>query len=397
MTRFVENFPDRMTKICSHIHADVVVVGAGVSGVPAAVAAARAGAKTLLIEKRSAPGGTMSASLGFPVCGLFEATPDAAPRLLNCGLTEELYSIVSRDVSEPVAAMGRVTICNCPLPLFESITSRWLEHENLTAFFGISEWSLGVENDRIQSFAFQTSDHMAYSCNPAQVIDCTGSGDVVRKSGAEQIVPDQLPLAGFSAELKNIAEDDMLSIRVPYVLRRAAEAGRLPAFCARTVITPLEQGRALCKFNLPESTPKADAELAVQDSLHVLKQELPAFVNASLLRCSPSILRREGSRMKGRVVLSADDIRTGRSFEDSVARGAWPMEYWDAESGPQYEYVEKAYDIPRRALRSENIENLWAAGRLISADSAALASLRVMGTAMATGEAAGRAAAGESL
>ena len=380
-----------------HIDADVVVVGAGVSGTPAALAAARSGVKTLLIEKESAPGGTMSAGLGFPVCGLFENNPDQPPRLLNGGLSEEFFSIVSREVADPVAAMGRVYVCNCPLSLFNSITFQWLEHPNLTVVFNVPSWSLDIENDHIRSFSFQTPEKTECRCEPAQVIDCTGSGAVIRRSGAAQILPDSLPLAGFSALLENVATDDMLAIRVPYVLRRAVDAGRLPPFCARTVFSPLEPGGALCKFNLPECAPTGDAEQAVRDAFQILKEELPTFAHAALLRCSPSILSREGPRMKGQLILTDDDLRAGRSFGDSVARGAWPMEYWDTESGPQYEYVEKAYDIPLRALRSENIHNLWAAGRLISADSVALASLRVMGTAIATGEAAGRAAAGEIL
>jgi len=69
---------------------DVVIVGAGVSGVPAAVAAARAGAKTLLLEESPRLGGTMVASLGFPLCGLFENDISKSPRLLNGGLSTEL-------------------------------------------------------------------------------------------------------------------------------------------------------------------------------------------------------------------------------------------------------------------------------------------------------------------
>jgi hypothetical protein len=379
--------------------ADVVIIGAGVSGVPAAAAAARCGAKTLLIEKRSAPGGTMSAGLGFPVCGLFEQNPNEPPRLLNGGLSAELFDAVSREVENPVIKMGRVYVCSCPLPLFESVYSRWLDHENLTVFFSIQDWSVEVADSGIRRICFQTSDGTQHHCEAKQMIDCTGTGELIRQSGAEQIVPERLPLAGFCVRLDNVLCDELLPVRVPYLLRRAADAGTLPSFCAFTVFAPTGQGGAICKFNLPDGTSAPDAEQTARSAVRVLKEGLPQLAGAVISRCSPAVLLREESRLKGRVVLDADHIRTGRACEDAAARGGWPMEYWDAAAGPQYEYIETgvAYDIPRGVLQSANIRNLWAAGRAVSADSPALASVRVMGTAIATGEAAGRAAAEEAL
>lgn len=378
---------------------DVVIMGAGVSGVPAAVSAARRGAKTLLLEKRSAPGGTMSASLGFPVCGLFEHNPNKPPRLLNDGLSAELFDAVSREVENPVTKMGRVYVCSCPLPLFESLYLNWLDQENLTTFYNVQEWTVAMVPGRIQSIRFQTSDGTQHVCEAKQMVDCTGSGEVIRQSGAEQIIPDRLPLAGFSMRLDHVQSDDLLPVRVPYLLRRAAEAGTLPPFCAFTVFSPIGSGQGICKFNLPDGTSAANAEQTARAAVQILKEELPQFAAAVISRCSPAVLSREGLRMKGQVVLDADHIRRGRVSENAVARGGWPMEYWDSAAGPQYEYIETgvSYDIPRGALRSADIRNLWAAGRAVSADSAALASVRVMGTAIATGEAAGRAAAEEAL
>jgi len=379
--------------------ADVVLVGAGVSGVPAAVAAARAGAKTLLLEQHSSPGGTMSASLGFPICGLFENDISNPPRLLNEGLSAELFSAISSDVPGPVFAMGKVYVCRCPLLLFESVYTHWLDKENLTVCFGISELSLEMRDNRIHALSFLTADGKPQTCVAKQVLDCTGAGAVVEQSGAKQIIPDQLPLAGFTAQLGGVTNHDLLAVKVPYILRRAVEAGELPAHCTFTTFSMQEAGSALCKFNLPDQIPLAEAKQTARDALACLKKELPEFSSATLNGFSPRVLSREGARLKGQTVLSAEDVRSGRSFEDAVARGAWPMEYWNTETGPEHEYIENgfSYDIPLRALRSENIKNLWAAGRAISADSAALASARVMGTAIATGEAAGGAAARESL
>jgi hypothetical protein len=86
---------------------------------------------------------------------------------------------------------------------------------------------------------------------------------------------------------------------------------------------------------------------------------------------------------------------SGRQFADSVARASWPIEMWDdGRLGPTYEWLDDgcSYDIPRRSLESRDIDNLFAAGRCISASHDALGSARVIGTCLATGEAAGIAA-----
>jgi len=392
MSKAGQNYPSQ-TKV------DVVVVGAGVSGVPAAVAAARAGAKTLLLEQRPSAGGTLSAGLGFPVCGLFENDVSKNPRLLNDGLSAELFSVISREVADPVFAMGQVYVCRCPIALFESIYADWLDVENLTPRFGVRNISVEIQDQRIHALSFQTLEGATQTCEVGQVVDCTGSGVIIQQSGAKQIVPEALPLAGFSVCLKGVENEEMLPLKVPYILRKAADAGELPAYCSFTHFSPLEDGDSLCKFSLPAETSRAEAEQTARRAIARLRKQIPAFHSVEVVQFSPSILQREGIRLKGQSILTGDDVRNGRSFEDGIARGGWPIEYWDTEKGIQYEYIENglSYDIPLGALRSENIKNLWAAGRLLSADSAALASARVMGTAIATGEAAGRAAAMECL
>lgn len=376
---------------------DIIIAGAGVSGVPAAVAATRAGAKTLLIEKAGHVGGTMAASLGFPVCGLFENDISVPPRLLNDGLPKEFFDAVSAEVPDSVFAMGRVRVCRCPVALFESIYTRWLAEENLTVCFGITDLSVTCRANRIEAVGFQTLEKTLQTVEAAQVIDCTGSGEVIQKSGAEQIIPEMLPLAGFSVRLDGVEEDDLLPVNVPYVLRKAVEVGELPAFCTFTGFSPLDGKQALCKFSLPNGTGLTEAKEIVQTALRILREKVPALAALKAVEFSPAVLSREGVRLLGETVLSADDVRSGRRLDDGAARGGWPMEYWDAQAGVQYEYVQegRSYDIPKRSLRSVNIKNLWAAGRLISADSRALASARVMGTAIATGEAVGLAAAKE--
>jgi len=105
---------------------------------------------------------------------------------------------------------------------------------------------------------------------------------------------------------------------------------------------------------------------------------------------------REGRRVIGRYRLTREDVLVGRKFEDGVARASWPIELWEeGQLGASFEYLPdgETYDIPLRCLHARDVENLFVAGRCLSASHEALGSARVIGTCLATGAAAGRAAA----
>jgi hypothetical protein len=94
--------------------------------------------------------------------------------------------------------------------------------------------------------------------------------------------------------------------------------------------------------------------------------------------------------------LTREDVLSGRRFADGVVRASWPIELWEeGRLGPTYEYLEdgQAYDIPLRSLRARDVDNLFVAGRCMSATHEALGSARVIGTCLAAGEAVGIAAA----
>jgi FAD dependent oxidoreductase len=97
----------------------------------------------------------------------------------------------------------------------------------------------------------------------------------------------------------------------------------------------------------------------------------------------------------GPYLLSGADVLGGQKFPDAIARCAWPIEQWNAKGEPRFRYLPAGthYEIPARCLRSSQIENLFMAGKTISADVDAIASARVMGCCLATGAAAGKIAA----
>ena len=132
------------------------------------------------------------------------------------------------------------------------------------------------------------------------------------------------------------------------------------------------------------------------DYLNAFRNSMPGWEDAYLVGTGPQIGVRETRHIVGRGEVTADDVLQARRRPvDGIARCGWPLEAHHGIGSTRYTPIEgKAfYDIPLDALRSIDRDNLWAAGRLVSCDPEAYCSLRVMGTAFATGQAAGVAAA----
>ena len=105
---------------------------------------------------------------------------------------------------------------------------------------------------------------------------------------------------------------------------------------------------------------------------------------------------RESRSWKGRSRLTGEEILSGATHPDDVALATWPLELRETNRGPKLRYIRDARSagIPAAALQAADFDGLFVAGRCISCDHEAQASIRVMGTCFATGEAAGRMAAG---
>jgi hypothetical protein len=111
-------------------------------------------------------------------------------------------------------------------------------------------------------------------------------------------------------------------------------------------------------------------------------------------RCCRQLLHRDGMKAKGVYVLSGQDVLNAKKFSDTAARGCWPVEKWNLAGNLDIRYLPEGeyYDIPEQSLRIPGIKNLMIAGKCISADNDAIASARVIGSCLATGEAAAKLA-----
>ena len=127
-----------------------------------------------------------------------------------------------------------------------------------------------------------------------------------------------------------------------------------------------------------------------------LRANSPIFSQAQWGMVAPEVGIRTGPRHLGKQVLTEAEVLGCLKTTDTVARGAWPIEHWPPGENPVMMYfdLDDYYDIPVGALCSASIENLFFGGRNLSATDQAVASARVIGTALATGYAAGKLAAG---
>ena len=120
-----------------------------------------------------------------------------------------------------------------------------------------------------------------------------------------------------------------------------------------------------------------------------------AFARAELAAFPARVGIRESRRVRGEITITAADVLRGTETTDVVALGTWPMELREKATGPRWRFPDdnRPTQIPLGALKAACVENLWTAGRCLSCEHEAQAALRVIGTCLATGQAAGIAAA----
>lgn len=382
---------------------DVLVVGAGVAGAAAAVAAARGGARTILIEKERYLGGTGYAGRFQHICGLYLNAEAAPTETLNPGLAREITALLrNASPGKEIKKIGQLYVEPYQYEELQSVlTALCYGESNIATLRGHEAIAVVMEEGVVTSV---TIDGMRgkQDVAPKMVIDCSGSGSVAALAGApfELTPPAERQLAGFVVHVKGLKDvDDGLSLKVPYYLAQAVKLGQFPSITRFTTFSPgdvADEGYVKMSISTADGAPseekaRADAEVVIR----YLASVLPSFEDSYMAVTSLKVLEREGRRITGAYTLTKEDILVARKFPDGVVKNAWPIELWDPEKGTVYKYVPRGdyYEIPFRCLMVDGITNLLTAGRCISVTHDALGSTRVMGTCMALGEQAGKAAA----
>jgi hypothetical protein len=237
------------------------------------------------------------------------------------------------------------------------------------------------------------------------------SGDAVLAEYCRQpcdMVPScELQRPAFIAALQNVGAGVLQNegpIALAGQIAQAVSAGKLPHECLGAHFRASQHsGEVFVTVDLlggidydPVSFRSLSAiEIVGRKTITALLSHFPDFSNAFVSAWPVQAGIRESRRWRGRYELSEEDILTNATFDDGVAAATWPIELRETTKGPRllHPHEAKAADIPLRSLRAAGIENVFIAGRCISATHRAQASIRVMGTALATGQAAGIASA----
>jgi hypothetical protein len=391
---------------------DVLVVGGGAAGVAAAAAAGRAGARVVLLERYGFLGGLATAAQVGTVCGLYLRNSDSsAPLPVAGGFVQEFGSRLQRAAgTEPLRLERGLWALPFTIPVFASVADALLrESGEVTVVLHATVAGAQAEGARVaQVHALAWNE--ALTLGPATVVDCSGEATVASLAGAavENGAGDQAPSLVFSLEHVDASRTEYGLLEVRRELHRAVEMGVLPPLCERLALVPGtgRDGRLDLKLTLaPASLDRPlwqqitcwerEARALVLDICRFLSQNTTTFRQARLASVAPQLGLRSGGRIQGRATLADEDVLCGRKSASGVARGCWPMERWGTGVRPEMTLFKERdyYEIPLDCLRPAKLDNLFAAGRCLSASAGAMTSARVIGTALATGWAAGTAAA----
>lgn len=384
---------------------DVVVVGGGMSGLCAAIASARGGARTALVHNRPVLGGNASSEIRMHICGADNHGHRANAR--ETGILEEIL-LENRKRNPQYSYSVFDTV------LWEKATFQ----ENLVLYLNTQMTWVGKEGDRITAIeAMQLTTEKKYSIAGYLFIDATGDGTLATFAGAAYMVGRECrddfdephaPLIADRVTMGNTLLFKTMDMGIPVPFEKPFWANSYE----EADLIGREHGAS--GFNYwwielggEDSDVIADGEMLRDELLKAVYGVWDHIKNGGDHGADTHALdwigflpgKRESRRVVGEYVLTENDLRTGQVFPDVVAYGGWPMDM-HASGGlrtrlepTEYIHVPDVYGIPYRSLYAKDVANLFIAGRAISTTHMAFGSTRVMGTCAVVGQAAGTAAA----
>jgi len=401
-------------EVVEHGEYDVVVIGAGSAGLPAAVAAARNGARTALVHDRPVLGGNASSELGVNIVGAGFDHPNAR----EGGLIEEAGLLRARYGTPRKHGFPKMS---------EAFHRQAAGVENLIIFN--NQRVMGVEMDGEGVIgAVKAVDTLTLERSRVRgklFIDCTGDGWVGYYAGAEYRFGREARSEFNEKSAPEQADEITMSGLVMGDLAisfRSKDQGHAVEYAPPewAVELPAELGRNPRVFNggewwleHPGTFNDLDEPERARDELlritfaywGFLKNDWSQKENArnyALMYVPHMDARRETRRLVGDYLFKEQDARTGRIFPDRISYGGWPLDLHhplgiqSGKEGPYDKIPDPSvpiYSIPYRSTYSVNITNLFIAGRCMSCTHMGLGTLRVQGTLATVGQSVGTAAA----
>lgn len=388
-----------------HLQCDVVVGGGGMAGVCAAIAAARHGAKVILVGDRPVLGGNASSEIRMTIGGASFSGRRHDAR--ETGILEELRLI---------DAVRNPTHCAqlWDLVLWEYVTCE----ENITLLLNTSvDGAIMADPHHIEAVtASRPSTEESFVLHSSLFIDCTGDGRLGAEAGADYRVGRESKHEFGERSAPDVADGLVLGSSV---LFQARDMGRPIPFTPPSYARRFSEDDLRHRDHVPFSYGfwwmEYGGELDTIRDEDSIRAELYAVAmgiwdhiknagdhgadNWALEWIGMLPGKRESRRFLGPHVLTQQDLEDAVGFDDAVAFGGWPIDthppagIYDPGEPCHQPMLPAMYSIPLRALYSRNVHNMLMAGRNISATHLAFASTRVMATCAVMGQAAGAAAA----
>lgn len=383
------------------VSCDVAVIGAGMSGISAAVAAARQGADVILINDRPVLGGNASSEMRITVNG--------APFERETGIIEEI--LIENKLYNPQESY----------PIWDHVLYNYVvKNENITLMLNTSMVDVNVNNNKIESaVCWQQPSETQIVLNAPIFIDCTGDGVLGARAGAEY----RTGREGKEEFGETFAPDKPDGwVMGETIMMISKDMGKPTPFYPPSYAIPyngnddkhrkiknLKEG-----FWWVELGSEFDIIADRDENRHNLMAyfygvwdyiknsgKFPEAENLALDWVGSLPGKRESRRLEGDYMLSERDMIEHVHFDDAVAYGGWSLDEHceggilslDKPASYFHAAFEKYYEIPYRCIYSKNIENLFFAGRDASVSHIALSSTRIIGTCCMLGQAAGVASA----
>lgn len=419
---------------------DVIVCGGGVSGAVAAVAAGRAGARTLLVEKHAFLGGSLTAMGVGPMMSFHNRAGDQVVR----GIPQEVVDRLMKIGASPGHIADTTTYCSRVTPFDSEAMKQVLEEMVIESggqlLYHTQLAEVDLADDRVRGLLVCNKAGLS-RVRGAAFVDATGDGDLAFRAGvpvqvgrssdsAMQPMTANLKVANVDTDrirqyVRDHPEDFVFEHGREEGLRRLETAPRisLAGYCTAwaaarergevtvprdfvlffetatpgVIIVNTSRIQGLDPTN-PYDLTAGEVEGRRQNNeiFRFLRNHCPGFERAVRCDSAAQVGVRESRHIRGLYTLTGEDLLEQRQFPDVICRGAYPIDIHSPDgSSVKSSHMAPggSYSVPYRSLVVERPTNLAVVGRCLSATSEAFAAVRVSPIAMAIGQAGGVAAA----
>ncbi|AMA55393.1 FAD-dependent oxidoreductase [Bradyrhizobium sp. CCGE-LA001] len=398
---------------------EVVVLGGGPAGIVAAASAARAGRKTLLIERYGFLGGMGTAAGVTNFCGLHGNVHGEHRRLVQ-GLASELLARIDHlnGLNTPHLILGKVYAQAYDTAAYKIAADELLaSHKVNILFHALGAGVVMGANRRIDALMVETK--AGRQAVRAEIfIDCSGDGDLAVWAGAPFEIGDEHGHPLYPSMMLRLNGIDPAKAgeawrTIPQLMEKALAAGTHKFPRKSAIVRPQksgiewrvnftqvarEDGRAINGIE-PDDLTRGEIEGRKQAlaAYEFLRSTVPGFEKSYIVDLPPQLGIRETRRIKGGYQLSGEDVLGCASFEDSIGVNGWPIEAHVPGdvvfTFPPIPQSRGYNELPYRMLVPEGVDNLLVAGRCASMTHEGQSAARVSGACFVMGEAAGSAAA----